>query len=958
MIVPPSPSGDPRRGRTLAVFLLSLAAGLMFYFLIGPVSGGSASTPAPYAYYGLLTDALLSGQLHLKTPPDPALKLLENPWAGHQGVPRLHDATYFQNRYYLYFSAVPALLVCAPWKLLSGEFLSDGAITAVCAALALVFAGIFWLGAWRRWFPSVWSGWLAVGVLLLTLASGLPSLVVTHSVYSVPISAAVACSMAAWVALGWALTADRPSVRLTTLGLASLAWGLAVACRPNYLFSLAALGGAVLWLTAAAARQQGLFSRAALATAAAGIGPAAVVGVLMAAYNYSRFGSFTEFGTTYMFAAQDQRFMDMVGYRYLWDNLHIYFAQPAVYGPYFPYLTGSGVGVLPGVPLALLGLLWPMTLLHPPFRRNPAWIILGVALLLTFLLNVIAVSLLPTGAERYRADFLPAGILLGLFSACGLIEWLRNRPSRSRLFPASARLLLGLVVAWTLSHSVLLALVHNPRPEMVRPLALAANRLTSLVERAQGREFGAATLRVSFPAAPTGRREPLVVSGAGQDILYVWYSGENEIRLGFHHVGAGGPVSAPFKVVPGREYELEINLGSFYPPSDHPAFADWPAPQVKSLRRQLIVTLDNVRMLNGGSEFYPSYPADIHFGENPGPYVAPGRFSGLLRLVRRHGIPAPLTLPGTDALGPMRLTLRLPEFRHFHTEPLVSTGHDRAGDLLYVSYVAPGLIRFGHDSWNAGAIETATVAYEPGKDQILELEMPAFSPPTGAAPTGRLVLRYNGMLLLADDRPVHRSESTALFLGFNGSDSTAAAMNFSGEIARVEQIPPLTMSTDQFQLGTGPVRLGLRFPSGAAGRNEPLLVTGRTGQADIIYVQYVDDAHVRIGYDHWMKGGPVSALIPVDYAANHTLEIRLGSLFPPEGDPGWGATPAPLRAAALDTVTVSLNGRTVLEHAERAYRSEPAEILAGLNPIGASTCSETFTGRIFLQERLGLPAAP
>jgi hypothetical protein len=63
--------------------------------------------------------------------------------------------------------------------------------------------------------------------------------------------------------------------------------------------------------------------------------------------------------------------------------------------------------------------------------------------------------------------------------------------------------------------------------------------------------------------------------------------------------------------------------------------------------------------------------------------------------------------------------------------------------------------------------------------------------------------------------------------------------------------------------------------------------------------------------------------------------------------------PAEARAATLGTVRVRLNGRTVIEHQEQAYRTQPGEILAGLNSIEASTCGPTFTGRIFVQERLG-----
>lgn len=519
----------------------------------------------------------------------------------------------------------------------------------------------------------------------------------------------------------------------------------------------------------------------------------------------------------------------------------------------------------------------------------------------------------------------------------------------ARLIHGLVRLMLG----WVLSHSVSLVLAADARPEEPPGIADDANLLSGKSEYGGRHQFGHVTLPVAFPAGPVGRREPLVASGSGLDVLYVWYSGENEIRIGFHHVGVGGPVSPPCPIVPGRTYELELDLGCFYPPLDHPAFAHWPETRARLLQRQLVVLLDGKSVLKGSAEFHPTHPADIHFGENPGPYVAPGKFSGTLGSVRHHGLAMPMTVPGTGGVGPLRLTVRFPPFRHARIEPLVSTGRSAAGDLLYVTYLAPGQIRFGHASWGAETVETPIVACEPDLSQTIELEMPSFSPGPDQPPAGRLLLRYNGTLLLADDRPVHSPDSAEVFLGFNGSDSGAATMNFSGRIDRVEKIAALSLPTDKFQRTPGPARLIVRFPAGATGRSEPLLVTGHTGEADIVYVQYVDESHVRLGYDHWGRGGPVSAPIPVNYTAIQTIEVQLGSLFPAGNEAAWANLPATAQAALSGTVLVKLNGLTVLDHQDQAYPAQPGEITAGLNQIGASTCDQAFTGRIFVQERLG-----
>ena len=547
--------------------------------------------------------------------------------------------------------------------------------------------------------------------------------------------------------------------------------------------------------------------------------------------------------------------------------------------------------------------------------------------------------------DRHRAVCLSIMILRELLSA-GVLPGLMRPRKVGDLLPAGW-MLLGLIVGWPLSSPVLLAAEHGT----------PSNDESGSIGPVRDREFGRASLQVVFPAGNIGRREPLVSSGSGQDVLYIWYSGENEIRIGFHHVGTGGPVSAPLPIVSGRTYALELDLGCFYPPLDHPAFAHWPETRARLLQRQLVVLLDGNPVLDGSADFHPTIPADIHFGENPGPYVAPGKFSGTLGPVRHSGIVMPFTMPAFGGGGPLRLTVRFPPFRYSCTEPLVSTGHDQAGDLLYVTYLAPRQIRFGHCSGKGAAVETSTVAYEPAAPQTLELEIPSLSLRTDDVATGRLILRYNGTVLLADDRPPSSAPPSELVFGFNGSDSSVATMNFTGEIERVERIPFLSQPLGQFQTEPGPVRLVLRFPTGMTGRNEPILVTGRAGAADILYIQYVDESHVRVGYDHWGKGGPVSDPIAVDYSAAQTIEIQLGSLFPTEDDPAWARLPTEGRTAALGSIQVRLNGRPVLQHQEQAYRSEPGEILVGLNTIVASTCEPMFTGRIFLQERLGLPVS-
>src|SRR5688572_9679064 len=101
--------------------------------------------------YGLLVRGYLKGQLHLDAVPDPRLKTLADPYDPAQNAPyRLPDASYFNERYYLYFGPVPAVVLMAPYELLTGRELPTGAATFVFAALGFLAACGVWLGIRAR----------------------------------------------------------------------------------------------------------------------------------------------------------------------------------------------------------------------------------------------------------------------------------------------------------------------------------------------------------------------------------------------------------------------------------------------------------------------------------------------------------------------------------------------------------------------------------------------------------------------------------------------------------------------------------------------------------------------------------------------------------------------------------------------------------------------------------------
>jgi hypothetical protein len=86
------------------------------------------------AYYEMLADAFLHGQLNLKEEPSENLLQSENPYDPWQrGTPQdyLWDASLYKGKYFLYFGAVPALLFFLPCKVLLGFYPTDNLVIAL-----------------------------------------------------------------------------------------------------------------------------------------------------------------------------------------------------------------------------------------------------------------------------------------------------------------------------------------------------------------------------------------------------------------------------------------------------------------------------------------------------------------------------------------------------------------------------------------------------------------------------------------------------------------------------------------------------------------------------------------------------------------------------------------------------------------------------------------------------------
>ncbi|NEG55792.1 hypothetical protein GFD21_08490 [Bifidobacterium sp. SMA15] len=293
----------------------------------------SFHTPGGYTYdidqYGHLADALLHGRVSLDLIVPDALAKAANPYdVGTRGrllsegvTPIYWDYAFHDGKWYSYFGVVPAVLLFAPYRALTGGMLSSAAAVHLLMFLALLF---FWLLTVRvvaRIAPRASLAATSMALAFVPLAGNFVYLVFRTNFYSVPFSASLAfTALGLWLWLGAQTTkrplapADRwrmegaPELSLPRLGLGAACIALNFGCRPT--FCLAALLGIPLFWPQIAALVANLKAgrtgwAKALRAPAVVVGAALVPLVPLLAYNHARFGSFLEFGNEYQLTVTD-----------------------------------------------------------------------------------------------------------------------------------------------------------------------------------------------------------------------------------------------------------------------------------------------------------------------------------------------------------------------------------------------------------------------------------------------------------------------------------------------------------------------------------------------------------------------------------------------------------------------------------------------------------------------------
>lgn len=478
-------------------------------------------------FYGMLGDAFVDGRLSLSTAPDPGLLALPDPYDPETNAAfRLHDASLYDGRYYLYFGPTPAVLLFAPARLL-GLTVTEPFASAVFASIALVAAAWLVTVLLRRFAPQVGTAMTAAMVLVVGLANGVPFALRRPAVYETAITAGLACTMVVALLVAFALDRQRRR-RVILLACAGIAAGLAVGSRPHLalIMFLPLFAAAYAWRTES--RQTGLRMLAASG------GPFVAILAVLGIYNALRFDSVLEFGSRYQLAGINMNSEAVLDFARLVPGIFFYFVSAPSFSSAFPFVTlapewpGGGTpdayvgvepvaGALALAPIIVMGLI-AMTILAVRHSRRRATT--GVALPLAMAATAIGIATatilaIPSATLRYEVDWLTLLLVASVVSIgiamARATGWRRRAVEVSVVVLAGYSCFVGVALSMTGYYDAL-RLAHPGAYE-------ALEDATSFVPVLASRVSGEPIVQRVVPAGPGAFDLQFVVGGRGPVVV-------------------------------------------------------------------------------------------------------------------------------------------------------------------------------------------------------------------------------------------------------------------------------------------------------------------------------------------------------------------------------------------------------------------------------------------------------
>jgi hypothetical protein len=348
--------------------------------------------------------------------------------------------------------------------------------------------------------------------------------------------------------------------------MAGWCFGLTAGCRPNYALVAVMIAGAYwLYIRRGNGERAGFYRLAA---------PIVLCGLMLAWYNYARFGNPLNVGQSYQLVGSvvDRGVTTKISH--LIPGLYRLLVQSPVWMRRFPFaeLATPGdfgteqfrpqydhmepiAGLLIISPLCFVGICLPFFLVWVRDRIPSSVRFVLVTMYVAALANLVAIVLTVNQvAQRYLLDFAPSLVLISLF----VIVYIAR----------TSRLITGILAGGVAASALIQAALSingydhslmEENPSQFGNIAAIVGE-DSRTTRYEIKDFSL-TGEIAFPAKPAGKREALLTTGVRHrsDAVFIEYLGNNQLRFGCFSSGHPTYYGPDLAVAPGRTYRLRMD---------------------------------------------------------------------------------------------------------------------------------------------------------------------------------------------------------------------------------------------------------------------------------------------------------------------------------------------------------------------------------------------------------------
>ncbi|MEA4820679.1 MAG: hypothetical protein VB122_00370 [Erysipelotrichales bacterium] len=284
--------------------------------------------------YPKLAVAFTKGNLYLDDEPSKGLMELSNPYDSQlrieKDVDYLWDYAYFEGKYYVYFGAGPVVLYYLPYYLVTGNELPNYVAIIFSLILFIIFTHLLLLKIAEKYFPKIPFPLPSLLSVVTVFGSGAFYIAHKPDSYSVPIITGLA-----FMVMGvyfWLDSKEKERIHNGKVILGSFCMAFVLFCRPQ-LILMAFVAIPLFWqelCTVKTNRKNRLSFTLALL-------PFLILGLILAYYNYARFGSPFDFGANYNLTTND---MTRRGIEFdrSFDGFFKYLIELPIISNVFPFL--------------------------------------------------------------------------------------------------------------------------------------------------------------------------------------------------------------------------------------------------------------------------------------------------------------------------------------------------------------------------------------------------------------------------------------------------------------------------------------------------------------------------------------------------------------------------------------------------------------------------------------------